>query len=156
MKRTYLTLIAFIGLAIGLGLAGPASASSQDPMQTRIDQVLADYPGGVQSDWNEVSWADGDVILTLAVDGYQARAAVGTCASGKYCAYSGPSQGGNKMTFTTCGNQSVSALGAPVKSLANARTAGSVVAKNGSTVVLSVATGAIKNTSATVTQVSCA
>ena len=30
MKRTYLTLIAFIGLAIGLGLAGPASASSQE------------------------------------------------------------------------------------------------------------------------------
>lgn len=154
VKRQRHIWIMLAALVAGLGFVAPASAIT-DPTQTRIDYVLANYPGGVQTEWNEVSWGGGDVVLTVAGSGVQSRAAVGTCASGKHCVYSSPGLLGSKLTFSTCSNQSVSALGGPVKSVANARSSGTVTAKNGSTAVLSVAPGAYKNTSATVTQVSC-
>lgn len=49
-------------------------------MQTRIDEVLAEHPGGTQVSWNEVSWEDGDVVLTLASEGVSTFA-VGSCAA---------------------------------------------------------------------------
>ena len=154
MKRQSHIWIMFAALVAGLGFSAPASATT-NPTQTHIDSVLANYPGGIQTGWNEVSWDDGDVVLTVALGDVHARAAVGTCANGKHCVYSSPGLLGSKLTFSTCSNQSVSALGGPVKSVANARSSGTVTAKNGSTPVLSIAPGAYKNTSATVTQVSC-
>lgn len=154
MKRKHLIWMAFVALTAALGIGAPASADVNS-MQTRVDYVLANYPGGVQSEWNEVTWSGGDVVLTLSSGQLQARAAVGTCASNKHCVYSGPSQTGSKLTFSTCSNQSVSALGGPVRSLTNARSSGSAQGKNGGTVVLTVAPGTSKNTTATITQVSC-
>lgn len=126
-------------------------------MQGHIDAVIQEFPGAVQTGWNEVTWDDGAVILTIAPGGGLApTAAVGNCASGTYCVYSGQNRTGSKLTFSTCANHSVSPLGGPVRSMANARSSGSVVAKNGGAVVLTVATGTSKNTTATITHANCA
>lgn len=37
-------------------------------MAERVAQVIADH-GGTQTGWNQVSWDDGDTVLTLAPTG---------------------------------------------------------------------------------------
>lgn len=99
-----------------------ATASEADPsLQQRIDQVLEDFPGGVQINANEVSWNEGDTILTLADPDSPAALAVGSCATGAHCAYASYGLQGSKMTFNSCTIQSVAPLGAPALSVANAR-----------------------------------
>lgn len=144
---------------IALITAVPVSAAESERagfMDQRVAQVLADNPGGVRTGWNEVSWLEGDVVLTLANDaGIQAMASQ-KCTSGRICVHSGFSQGGSMVSLVGCGPHGVSVLGAPVKSVTNARSSGSVVAKNGSTVVKTVAAGATSNVTGTVTTVGCA
>ena len=142
---------------MGFAAAGPAYADPTS-MQDRVDAVIATYPGGTQTDWNEVSWDGGDAILTLApegVDGPAARAAVGSCANGTYCVYSAANLGGSKLTFTSCTAHGVSALGGPVRSVANGRSSGNVVGLNGVLLVVVATPSSYVNTTATVTSVSC-
>lgn len=133
---------ALIGLSLLVGAltvgAAPASAAS-DPLQERVDAVIAEF-GGTQTASNEVSWEDGAVVLTLASDGVALRA-VGSCATGAFCAYSGFGYSGNRLTFIGCttGN-SVAALGT-VRSIANARTSGTVRAYDGSALIATLAPG---------------
>lgn len=152
MKRPI--IIAAVLAALSLTLL-PSAAADDPSMQDRVDDVIQEH-GGVQSGWNEVTWDDGAVVLTIEPRGGFAPFAVGTCATGTYCVYSGPNRTGSKIAFSTCANHSVSPLGGPVRSMANARSSGSVVAKNSSTVVLTVAVGGSKNTTATVTHANCA
>lgn len=129
-------LAATTAAALTLGGALSASAaSSGETMQERVDRVLLDHPGGVQIAPNEVSWENGAVVLTLAPTDGIAPLAVGSCASGSYCAYNGSGLSGSKLTFSTCGTYSTTALGT-VRSIANARTSGYVDAKNSSGSVL--------------------
>lgn len=157
MKRWAGALGALV--VLGLGVAGPAFA---DPgvMQDRVDAAMAANPGGVQTDWNEVTWDGGDVVLTLAPEGDggddpAARAAVGSCANGTYCVYSSPNLGGSKLTFVSCTSHGVSSLGGPVRSVANGRSSGNVVGTNGVLLVVVATPSAYVNTTATVTAVSC-
>lgn len=134
-------------------LAAPATVSM--PMQQRVNAALAEVPGGVQTAWNEVSWDDGAVVLTLAPEGVATAAAVGSCASGTFCAYAKVGYTGTKLTFSTCtSGLSVAAL-PQVRSIANARSSGTVSAYNGSTLVTTVAAGTGKNTAGTITSLSC-
>ncbi|ACZ29893.1 hypothetical protein Xcel_0861 [Xylanimonas cellulosilytica DSM 15894] len=152
--RPMLVLLATAMLAVTV----PAAANAQDApdMQERIETVLADNPGGVQTGWNEVTWDDGAVILTIAPDSDIAPRTIGSCATGAFCAYSQAGYLGSKLTFTTCtANHSVSTLGAPVRSIANARNNNTVKALNGSTVVLTVPANTGKNTTASITKLSC-
>lgn len=153
MKRT--PIIALLAAGMALAIAAPTSANPPT-MQDRIDYVIATHPGGVQIDWNEVAWENGDVTLTLSTEETSAsRAAVGSCASANYCIYSGSNMLGSRVTFSSCGPHRVNMLGAPVRSIANARSSGSVQAKNGSTVVKTVSAGAYSNLTATTTTIGC-
>ncbi|GAA5200158.1 peptidase inhibitor family I36 protein [Microbacterium jejuense] len=119
--------------------ASPAAAVT-DTTQDQVDAVISEY-GGVQTAPNEVSWDDGAVVLTVAPEDSarfgDARSSgvtafsVGSCPSGYFCAYSGVSYTGSRLTFSACttGN-SVAALGT-VRSLANSRGTGTVRAYDG-------------------------
>lgn len=149
----YLRTIAILTATALLTLAVPMSTAHADnPLQDQIETVIATY-GGEQIAPNQVSWDDGDITLTLST-GTTTRA-VGTCATGKFCAYSQLNQQGSKLTFTTCtAPNSTSPIGS-VRSVANARTSGTVTAYNGSAAVLTVAAGRTTNTGATITRLGC-
>lgn len=161
-KKTAAFTALLTSALITLVTATPAAADTapaQTPMQQRVSAALAAEPGGEQTAWNEISWDNGAVVLTLASDTAIASVAaqVGTCTSGNFCAYSSANYGGNKLTFSTCtSGLSVAGLGGPVRSIANSRSSGTVRAYNGGTVVLTVAPGTGKNTLATITSLSCA
>jgi len=146
-----LTLVGIVG--------GPAIADQPvaDSLQQEIDDALARYPGGVQVSPTTVSWEDGAVLLTFpsATD-----RAIGTCATGSYCVFSGTRYGGTRLAFTGCSatttSNSVSSLNSAVRSVANARTSGTVRVMDGITVVhaLTANAGLASNTAA-VTALSC-
>ncbi|MCU1542629.1 MAG: hypothetical protein JWM50_494 [Microbacteriaceae bacterium] len=145
-------------LLMGLG-AAPASALTKGDggLQVRIDGVLAEYPGGVQISATTVSWDGGAILLTFPSPYSQA---IGTCATGSYCAFSSTNYSGTKLAFTGCSvggtANSLAPLGASVRSVANARTSGTVRAMNGISVVhtLTANTGVGVNASA-LTNLSC-
>ncbi len=161
IKKNALTLTLLVSAATALTTAAPAAAlgsTTSTPMQQRVNAALAAEPGGMQTAWNEVSWDDGRIVLTLAPPAlpWEVAAQVSNCASGKFCAYSAAGYGGNKLAFSTCtSNLSVSALGAPVRSIANSRTSGTVTAYNNGTYVTTVAAGTGKNILVSITSLSC-
>jgi len=135
-------------VCVMLGLASaPAHAAEpvRSPMQERIDEVLAEFPGGVQIAPNAVSWERGTIVLELS--GAVAARAFAGCATGAYCAWSGIGYTGSKLTFTACSAGgslvSLAPLGIPgsANSIANARSSGRVAVINGTTTVRSVAAG---------------
>ena len=141
---------ALLVFAPGVGAAQAATS----PLQLGIDEILAAYPGGTQVGEREISWDGGEVILTLEPE--FTTFAVGNCATGSFCAYTGANRSGTKVSFTNCSaTNSTSVLGKPVRSVANARSSGSVRAYNGSSTVLTVAAGGTSNTTSTVTRLGC-
>jgi hypothetical protein len=108
-----------------------------ESLQARVDAAMLAMPGGVQIDDDSIAWDGGAVVLTL--EGGSNELSIGTCSTGSYCAWSGTSYTGNKLTFTACSiggtSSSLAALGSNARSLANASTSGTVQAKNGATVV---------------------
>lgn len=152
---------ATLAVTVLLSLVAPFAASADEPasdaLQQRIDSILTQYPGGMQTAANEVSWDDGDIVLTLDSGNGIGPLAVGSCETGKYCAYSGIGLSGSKITFTTCGTtQSTSPIGT-VRSLANARSSGRIEAKSSGGIVLASlgSNASIASTPTGVTQVTC-
>lgn len=152
--RTRTATIATIGLTAMTLLNAPAAfAADTDPVQAQVDAALEERPGGVQISANKVSWEDGAVILTIADPvGPQA---VGSCATGAFCAFGGTKLTGNKLSFTSCAAHSTKSI--TVKSLANARSSGNVTAKNASGKALSTvkAGASVATAPAGVVSVSC-
>lgn len=142
--------LATLALAVG---TQPAMASPTDDLQQQVDSIIARY-GGEQTAKNEITWDGGEAVLTLAPTGVQPLS-VGSCATGSFCAYSSFSQGGSKLSFTSCTASNSTAPLGQVRSVANARSSGSVHAYNGSTSVLTVAAGSYANTGATITRLGC-
>jgi len=157
VKRLAVVMAAAIVL-VGLG-AVPASAVTQGEggLQAQIDAALVGHPGGVQISATTISWDGGAMLLTFPS---ATSRAVGACATGSYCAFSAINYTGTKLTFTGCSadgtSNSLSTLGGSVRSVANARTSGTVRAMNGITVfhTLSANTGVSQNGSA-LTNLSC-
>lgn len=156
MKKIAITVLA--ALAMSLGFASTAQASeTADAFQNEIDSVLERFPGGMQTSDRTVEWDNGAVVLELAADGSSDRS-VGTCATGSYCAYNGLSLTGSKLSFTACSTTvSLAALSGNVRSIANARSSGSVQGQNGSgSTLTTLSAGAQVNSAPTgVTQLKC-
>jgi len=130
-RMAVLATIGALALVLGSPFAATAADRDSDPLQARIDAVLAEYPGGVQIAANEIAWEDGTVVLTLAVPGSAFGVLdVGSCATGSYCAYNGYSLSGSKLSFSSCGTPQPTGVIGTVRSVANARTSGSVNALN--------------------------
>ena len=65
-SRLAITLLTTVVLAATVPAV--ASASDTPDMQERVNAALAEIPGGVQTGWNEVTWDDGAMVLTIAGD----------------------------------------------------------------------------------------
>jgi len=162
MKTMRHTIAATLSLLLALttAFAAPASATDESTsMQGRIEAVIAEY-GGIQTGWNQVSWGEGVAVLDLSVEqveGAVSALAASTCASGRYCAYSGTSYGGNRLTYSACpaSYTSFGALGGPVRSVKNSRSSGTVRAYANSTVVATLAPGAGDAIVSGVTKLTC-
>lgn len=140
-------------MAAMLPLAAPVAAAGTNSVQARVDAVLAEF-GGVQITANQVSFDGGRAVLTLE-SGTIAPLAVKSCATGTFCAYNLTNQGGAKLAFTDCKATNSTAPLGQVRSVANARSSGTVKAYNGATAVLSVAAGKAANTGASITRLGC-
>ena len=155
MKRI-LTLTFAVVLTSAWG--GAAAHAQPTSLQQEVNQVLAEYPGGEQTGPAEVTWHDGDVILTLrsaqiSTYGTDASTSVGSCATGYYCGNTTMNHTGSKISFSSCPAPNlVAPLGSPVRSIANARSSGNVLAFNGGSPVLSVSANSFVNTNLTITR----
>lgn len=156
MKRSLTAALAAALLFVG---ASPAYAGPRPiGVQEQIDAALREFPGGRQISANAVSWDGGAVVLTIAAPGALAPMAVGSCATGTYCAYNGVSLTGSKLAFTACSTTvSLAALPGLVRSIANGRTSGTVAGRTaGGTTLTTVAAGSQVNSApAGVTHLRC-
>ncbi|WP_431807789.1 hypothetical protein [Microbacterium paraoxydans] len=147
--KTLVTLAATALLLLG-GSVAPAHAD--ESLHPDVVYALDHVPGGVVVDPYTVVWPD--LGMELSVPSPTLRA-VGSCATGQYCAYSEPNRGGTRLSFTVCSIVSTSGL-STVRSIANARTSGTVQARNAaSTVLASAGAGATANVVGAVTNLRC-
>lgn len=142
-------LITFALLASLLAVGGGA-ASTDHPggeLHPDVEYALEQVPGGIVVGEREAYWPELD--MTLEVQAVAARA-VGTCATGSVCAYSAANRGGTKLQWGSCGTHSTAAI-ATVGSIANARSSGTLNARQGTTVRASASSGSSTNVPAAYT-----
>lgn len=161
--RAVLVLTCATVSALIVGLAAPAFA--RETATNEMDTILAAVPGGSVIDDRTISWNEGTIVLTLAADRARsaatdgpAVAAVGSCPTGSYCVFDGASLTGSRLAFTTCGTtQSTAALPGSVRSLANARSSGTIAGQNsaGSTLSTVAAGGSVASAPAGIVKVRC-
>lgn len=156
MKRTTLLAAALLGLVVTLVGAAPAMAAAEDDREVDalVAAVLDEVPGGVIIDGRHAVWPKLDMELTVPAASGMTAWSVGSCATGRICAYNNTSLGGASLTFGTCAVHTIPSSFA-VKSAANARSTGSVQVRNGSTVLKTVTAGSWSNVSGTVTNLRC-
>ncbi|WP_226533004.1 hypothetical protein [Microbacterium paraoxydans] len=136
--------------------AAPAMASTPDDREVDplVAAVLDEVPGGVIIDATHAEWPELRMALSVpSASGVTARS-VGSCATGKICAYNGSSLGGSSLTFGGCGANAVPSSFS-VRSVANARSSETVQARNAGTVLKTVSPGSWANVSGTVTNLRC-
>ncbi|WP_295791901.1 peptidase inhibitor family I36 protein [uncultured Microbacterium sp.] len=115
-----------------------------------IAAALDEIPGGVVIDSHHAHWPD--LGMSIDVPDEHDRA-VGSCATGNVCAYSGSGLSGTRVSWSTCGTY---APGITVRSIANARSAGYAQARSSSGSVLATAiAGSSANVSGAVADVRC-
>ncbi|APH44195.1 hypothetical protein BMW26_03860 [Microbacterium sp. 1.5R] len=131
MKRILSVAVAVLVAAT----LSPAVAHASDDVHPDVDYALEAVPGGIALSDTTVVWPE--LGMTLTTESTSARA-VGNCATGTYCAYSGSGMSGSKLTFTICTNVNTSALRS-VGSIANGRSSGLVRARNSAATVLGTA-----------------
>ena len=133
--------------------AQAAQTATRQAVQQQINAALTATPGGEQTSANTVEWNDGDIILTVASN--LSTQAVGSCATGYVCAYSSTNLLGTKLSFGSCATYSTSTI--TVRSVANARSSGTVRGKNNAgTTLVTVTAGNHDNSTPTgITQVTC-
>lgn len=155
MKRATVLAAALLGLVMTLG-AAPAMAAGQEDREVdpQVAAMLEEVPGGVVIDATHAVWPELDMELTVRAESGVAARSVGSCATGKICAYNATSLGGSALSFGSCGVSAVPSS-FTVKSVANARSTGSVQARNGTTVLKTVYAGSWSNVTGTVTNLRC-
>lgn len=82
-------------------VAGPAARD----VQAEVDAIVARSPGARQISENEVTWNDGEVVLTIPSPSrpeVEAMGSVHGCPSGYFCFYEHEKFGGRKLQFRDC------------------------------------------------------
>lgn len=150
MKKM-LTLLAAVALTATI-FAAPAANASEITPDHQIEYALKQVPGGYATSDHTAYWPKTGMEMTssLAILPF----AVGSCATGSICAYSGYSLTGSKLSWTSCSTFSTAALPS-VGSIANARSSGTLRARNGTTVVATAGAGGQANVWSAVTNVQC-
>ncbi|MFF7292759.1 hypothetical protein ACFY9N_09525 [Microbacterium sp. NPDC008134] len=155
--RAVLSALIVAGLLVASAPAAASAATGADEVDPQIAQMLDEIPGGVLIDSHRAVWPELDMEVTVpgAVGGFASRAAVGSCATGRICAYSSGSLMGTSVSWGTCGILTVPSGFVP-RSLANARSSGYAQARNSAGGVLATANaGAWANVGGTAKTVRC-
>lgn len=140
MKKRLLSLA--LGAILAMGIATPAQASEEPVVHPDVQYAIDAVPGGTVIDAHTAVWPA--LGMELSVPSPTART-VGSCATGAYCAYAGANRGGTKLSWISCTTVSTAAL-STVGSIANARSSGTVQARNvAGTVLGSAGAGATVN-----------
>lgn len=135
MKRS----IAAMALALGLVVSAPAAAhaakTAPSDVHPAVAYALSTEPGGIVTGYASAEWPHLGMTLDVAAANSDPVSvfAVGTCATGSICAYSDGGLAGVKLSWSTCGSKSTAAL-ATVGSIANARSSGTLSAREGTTI----------------------
>ncbi|OAN38334.1 hypothetical protein [Microbacterium sp. H83] len=153
MKR----LLAAMAVGLVLLTAAPSAAhAAEDPQDVHpaIAEALKEIPGGVAVAPDRAVWREFDMTLSVVDDARLAVRAVGSCATGRICAYLGTGLTSMYASWGVCGVLPAPS-GQTMRSMANARTSGYAQARNGSSVVATAAAGAWTNVYSTVTSIRC-
>lgn len=87
-SRAFLATTALALAALLTPTAASATTPDTAPMQERVEDVIEKH-GGMQTGWNEVTWVEGAVVLTMATEESiepglnSARTARDNCAAGR-------------------------------------------------------------------------
>lgn len=128
-------------IAVSGGGAVSTEARLLGDLHPHVEYALEQVPGGIVLGERTAYWPELD--MTLEVQSEDARA-VGTCATGSVCAYSASNGGGTKLQWGSCGTHYTTAI-ATVGSIANARSSGTLNAREGTTVRASASAGSSSN-----------
>ncbi|WP_353115068.1 hypothetical protein [Microbacterium sp.] len=146
-----ITIAAVAAALLTATLASPASAD-EVAVDPEIAAVMAEVPGGVLLDPHHAVWPALDMEMLVpagssaresSLVGMASAQSVGSCATGRFCAFSAAKMGGAQLSWGTCTTVSVSSF--TPKSIANARSSGYVQALSGSTVLATANAGASAN-----------
>lgn len=148
----------FAAVAVGVvivvaGVLSGTAAQAEQALHPDIEYALAQEPGGVVVNDTTVLWPELGMTLQVQDVGFGIRA-VGSCATGRVCAYRSANLTGSMLSWTSCGTFSTSAL-AGVGSIANARSSGTLQARNGTTVLATAGANGSANVFGVVTNVRC-
>ena len=150
MIRARLTAAIAATLLILAAAPGAAQAAELPDVHPDVAYALAAEPGGIATSYNTAEWPELGMKITVPSTTQRtvtALAAVGSCATGYICAYSGASLSGTRLQWSTCGSKSTTALGS-VGSIANGRSSGTLQARQGTTVRASAGASSYANVSA--------
>jgi len=143
-------------LAVTPAIAASASDAAIDP---QIAYALDAVPGGELVDGHTAYWPDQGMTLTVpdaTARSASAASAIGSCPHGSVCAFSAYNLSGTRLAWTSCAVHSTTALGSPVRSIADARSTGYLQARNGTTVLATAIAQSWDNvTSTSTTNVRC-
>ncbi|MCJ1707689.1 hypothetical protein [Microbacterium sp. VKM Ac-2923] len=122
--------------------------TAPDDLHPDIAAALEELPGGIVIDANHARWPE--LGMSMDVPGEEA---VGSCATGNVCAFSGTGLSGTRVSWSSCGTY---APGMTVRSIADARSTGYAQARSSSGSVLATAiAGSWANVSGSVADVRC-
>jgi hypothetical protein len=132
------------------------STTDREPVDPQIVQLLKEVPGGVLIDGSHAVWPELDMEYTSAdAGGADATArAVGSCATGRICAYNAYNLGGGMLSWTNCGNIAIPGSFS-ARAVANARTSGYLRVRSGTTVVTTVSANSWGNVYSTSNNIIC-
>jgi hypothetical protein len=157
MRKSLSSALMIAAIAISALLpatAAHAAPTIKDKTNPAISYALENEPGGVVVNDTTVVWPEKGMTLTVPSASGFSTLAVGSCATGSVCAFSSSNLGGAKLSWTGCGSYSTAAL-STVGSIANARSSGTLQARNGATVVASVGPNSWTNVFSRVSSVRC-
>ncbi|WEK60034.1 MAG: hypothetical protein P0Y60_11870 [Candidatus Microbacterium colombiense] len=154
MRRPRILASAVIGAVLLLSSVPTAASATQfaDDVDPVIADMLEDFPGGLLLSPNHAVWPASGMEMTAP--GETASRSVGTCATGRICAYDGANRNGRMLSWPTCGTITPTST-FTIASAANARASGYAQVRNGSTVVTTVFAGNWANVNASSTNIRC-
>src|SRR5688572_20780788 len=111
MPHRYATALAFLAAAAVIAtIGGPAPAATKTPpVQEQINAHLAAYPGGKQIGPHEISYANGQFVMTFVRTG--PAIAAPDCPWGWFCFYDQISYGYPRGKLSSCGWQDLANWG---------------------------------------------
>ncbi|MFJ6547693.1 MULTISPECIES: hypothetical protein [unclassified Microbacterium] len=154
MKHSRPLTAVLLALAL-VAMGGPAVAATEEPVDPQLTRLLDEVPGGVVIDGGSAVWPELDMeYRPAAVTPRAAARAVGSCATGRICAYNASNLGGGVLSWGSCTTISIPSSFA-TRSAANARTSGYMQVRNGTSVLASVNANAWSNVSGSATNIRC-